>query len=295
MRFTALIPVFFVLIWPTGFVGAKFGLPYAEPLTFLALRFGIAAGVLAMIVLLWPTPRLARHQISLQVAIGILVHGLYLGGVFVAIHWGLEAWVSALILGLQPIATAFFARFLLGERLVAVQWAGMVLGLMGVALIIVRKVEAGLGTPAAFGICTFGLVAIALGAVLQKRQAQAAPMVAGNAVQFAAASLLCALGAFVFETREIRAEPEFFLALGWMVIVLSFVAITLLYLMIRAGGASQVASLFFLVPPLTALYAWGMFGETLGWIEAAGMALACLGVLMVNRGAPKAAQAAPTG
>ncbi|MEM7056611.1 MAG: EamA family transporter [Pseudomonadota bacterium] len=287
MRITTLIPVIFVLLWPTGFVGAKFGLPYAEPLTFLALRFGIAGALLGLAVYIAGTPRLARPQILGQAAIGVLVHALYLGGVFVAIHWGLEAWVSALILGLQPVVTAFFAYWLLAERLRPLQWTGMTLGMLGVGLIIVRKLEAGLGSPASVGICAFGLIAIAIGSVLQKRQSATAPMVAGNAVQFTAAAVVCALGSLAFETRLIDTTPEFFLALSWMVVVLSFGAISLLYIMIRNGEASQVASLFFLVPPLTALYAWLMFDEAMGPVELAGMAVASIGVLLVNRGTAK--------
>ena len=222
MRATHLIPFVFVLLWPTGFVGAKFGLPYAEPLTFLALRFGIAAILLWAVMLLFGTPRLSAGASPGQAATGILVHALYLGGVFVAISWGLEAGVSALILGLQPIVTALFARWILGERLRLIQWMGMALGLAGVILIVVRKLDQGLGTPAAVGVCVFGLFAIALGSILQKRSSGSVPMVSGNAVQFAAASVLCGVGAVMFETREIAWQMEFFAALTWMVVVLSF-------------------------------------------------------------------------
>ena len=278
-----LVAPLFVVLWSTGFVGAKLGLPYAEPMTYLALRFGLAAVLLGAWVWLvgapWPTPRQMRDQAG----IGVLVHVLYLGGVFVAIAWGLEAGVSALIVGLQPVATALFAWWFLGERLRPVQWAGLVLGFAGVVLVVLRKLEAGLGDPGGVAFCVVGLLAISLGSILQKRQSGSTPMRGGNAVQFFAAALLCGAAAFAFEDRSVDWTPTFIFALGWQVLVLSLGAITLLYILIRRGAASEVASLFFLVPPCTALLAWAMFGETLGPIEVAGMTATALGVLMVVR------------
>jgi len=277
------LPTLFVCLWSTGFLGAKLGLPHAEPLTFLALRFAIVGAVLALWTLAaraaWPTGR----EAAWQALIGVLVHGLYLGGVFVAISWGVEAGTSALIVGLQPVATAALAVWILGDRLAVVQWLGMALGVAGTALVVARKLADGLGDPAGVAACTIGLLAIALGAILQKRQAGQVPMRAGNAIQFAAAAAFCGLGALVWETGAVRWTAEFVFALAWLVGVLSLGAITLLYVLIKRGAAAEVASLFFLVPPCTALFAWGLFGETMGPLEVFGMALAMVGVLLVNR------------
>lgn len=283
MRPAFLLPALFVCLWSTGFLGAKLGLPHAEPLTFLALRFGIVAAVLAAWTFAasapWPSPR----QVGYQVLIGVLVHGLYLGGVFVAISWGIEAGTSALIVGLQPVATALLAVSFLGERLSRLQWLGMALGLAGSALVIARKLQAGLGDPAGVAVCVLGLFAIAFGTILQKRQAEHVPMRAGNAIQFAAAALVCMLGALIWETREIAWTVEFTFALVWLVGVLSLGAITMFYMMIKRGAAAEVASLFFLVPPCTALFAWALFGERLGPLEILGLSVAMIGVLLVNR------------
>ncbi|MBY8976392.1 DMT family transporter [Rhodobacteraceae bacterium NNCM2] len=273
----------FVLLWSTGFIGAKLGLPDAEPLTFLAHRFGIAAGLLGLWVLVrgarWPTLREARDA----AIVGLLVQGVYLGGTFVAISWGTEAGVSAMIAGLQPIVTALIARKVLGERLNRVQQVGMVLGAAGVGLVVLRKVSGGVGDWYGVAACLAGLVAIAVGAIMQKTRAGNTPMLTGNLIQFAAAGAACALLAMLFETGEINWTGEFIFALGWLVIVLSLGAVTLYFFMIRRGGASNVASLFFLVPPSTAIIAYFMFGEVLGPVEIAGMIVASIGVLMVNR------------
>ena len=283
MQTDRLVAPLFVVLWSTGFVGAKLGLPYAEPMTYLGLRFGAAAVLLAVWVWLsgaaWPT----RAQAGQQALIGVLVHFLYLGGVFASIAWGLEAGVSAMIVGLQPVLTAAFAAWVLGERLRPIQWLGMALGLGGVLLVVARKLDAGIGNPAGVAICAVGLLAIAVGSILQKRLSGDTPMRGGNVVQFTAAAAACFAVALVFEDRAVDWTPTFVFALGWQILVLSLGAITLLYILIRRGAASEVASLFFLVPPCTALFAWAMFGERLGPVEIAGMAVASLGVLMVNR------------
>ena len=286
------IATVFVLLWSTGFIGAKLGLPHAEPMTFLAVRFGIVAVLLAAWVQVAGAPWPNWRQAGQQAGIGMLIHSLYLGGVFVAIDWGLEAGVSALIVGLQPIVMAVIAMVLLSERMAARQWLGMALGIAGVALIVVRKLGDGLGSPATVVACCVGLLAISLGAILQKRLS-GAPMRAGNAVQFAAAALACALVALVWEDRRIEWAPGFIVALVWSILPLSIGAVTLLYVLTRRGAAAKVASLFFLVPPCTALIAWPLFGEVLGWVEIAGMGLTAIGVLLVNRPAVTQRPASP--
>lgn len=273
----------FVLLWSTGFIGAKLGLPHAEPMTFLTLRFAVGAALLGAWVLVsgaaWPDGRQLRDQI----VVGVLVQFVYLGGVFAAIDRGVEAGLSALIVGLQPVATALIARQVLRERLRPLQWAGMALGLGGVGLVVARKLGAGLGDPLGVLLCVAALIGIAVGSILQKARAGATPMRAGMTVQFAVAALCSGAVALVAETGRVKWTGEFVLALGWLVIVLSLGAVTLLYLLIRRGAASNVASLFFLVPPCTALIAWPLFGERIGAVEATGIAATALGVLMVNR------------
>lgn len=282
-RYLPLVAPVFVILWATGFIGAKLGMPHAEPMTFLALRFAAVSAGLALWVWLARAPLLTWRQALDAALIGVLIHAAYLGGVFQAIAWGTEAGVSALIVGLQPLITTFFAARFLGERLVPVQWLGMALGFVGVGLVVLRKLSEGIGDLAGVGLCVIGLLAISAASVLQKSRGADIPVRGGNLVQFTAATAVCALFAFTLETREVTWHPELLVALGWSILVLSFGAISLLYVLIRRGAASHVASLFFLVPAVTALMAWGLFGERLGPVELAGMATALLGVLMVNR------------
>ncbi|MEM9062420.1 MAG: DMT family transporter [Pseudomonadota bacterium] len=277
------VPASFVVLWSTGFIGAKLGLPHAESMTFLALRFALVAAVLLAWVAISRARWLTTRQLRDQALIGGLVHFIYLGGVFAGIEQGVEAGVAAMIVGLQPLGMAVLARYLLGERLVPVQWIGMVLGLGGVTLVVLRKLEAGIGTPVGIMLCAVALVGISVGAILQKRLSADTPMRAGNAVQFFVAALACGLTALLFETMQVRWAPEFIIALSWSVVVLSIGAVAILYWLIQRGAAATVASLFFLVPPCTAIIAWPLFGEVLGWVEIGGMALAALGVLLVNR------------
>lgn len=274
----------FVVLWSTGFIGAKLGLPHAEPLTFLATRYALVAGLLGAWFLVSTGARaLTWRQTADAALIGALIHGVYLGCVFSAIALGVEAGTSALIVGLQPIATALIARRVLGERLSALQWAGMAVGVAGVALVVARKVGDGVGDWRGVGLCAVALVAIAAASVLQKTRAADHPMRAATLVQFVAAFAVTAPLALVLETNRIDWTGEFVFALGWLVLVLSVGAVMLLYVLIRRGGASNVASLFFLVPASTALIAWPVFGETLTAVELGGVAATALGVLMVNR------------
>ena len=273
----------FVVLWSTGFIGAKFGLPYAEPLTFLALRFALAAPLLGFWLWASGAPLPSPRQAGEAAVIGILLHAIYLGGVFSAIDLGLEAGLAALIVGLQPVTTALIARAVLGERLAGPQWLGMALGFAGVALVVLRKLGEGVGDWRGVALCLGSLVAISLASTLQKRWAGSHPMRGATMVQFAAACLFVLPFAALLETNRVAWTGEFLFALGWLVLVLSLGAIMLLFYLIRRGAAANVASLFFLVPASTALIAWAVFGETLGPLEIAGVALTSVGVLMVNR------------
>jgi drug/metabolite transporter (DMT)-like permease len=275
-------PGVFVVLWASGFVGAKLGLPYAEPLTFLSLRMVGAVLLLGLIMLpagaKWP----GRDGLLDSYVTGVLMHALYLGGVYIAIAKGLPAALAALVVGLQPLLTSTIANRLLGERVVPQQWIGLVLGLGGVYLVVQDKATVGATTPLAWIAAIVALLSITVGTVYQKRFGGGIDWRSGMFIQYLAAGILFALGAMAFETRTVHWTPEFLFALGWLVFVLSFSAIWLLYFLIRRAAATRVVSLFYLTPPVTALMAWFLFGERLAPLALVGMAVCVLGVFLVN-------------
>lgn len=285
-----LAPFLFVFFWSTGFVGAKFGLPYAEPFTFLLVRMVITSLILGTVLLIlgkaWPeTPRQSGH-IALS---GVLIHAGYLGGIFMSIHLGLPAGLAALIAGLQPLMTAFAAQPVLGEQVSFRQWVGMVLGLLGISLVLGEKlafdsetVFDGFGPMAIFS-AVFAVCAITASSLYQKKNCAHMPLMSGTFIQYSAAALVYLVLALSFDTMKIQWTEEFVFALFWLIFVPSFGGITLLMWMIRHGEASKVASLFYLVPPLTALEAFFLFDEQLGLAAVTGMTIACLGVWMALR------------
>lgn len=278
------IPALFVVLWSTGFIGMKLAAPYAEPLTFLAVRFAIVTAILAAVALLTRAPWPRRPAAIAAIAVsGILLQAVYLGGVNIAIWRGISAGVSALIVCLQPILVALAAAPLLGERVTARQWLGLALGLSGVALVVEPKLAGGEGDLWALLANLAALLGITAGALVQKRWCPDLDLRSGSAIQFAASTLVCALGARLVETRTIVWAVPLWVALAWLVLVLSLGAVALLYWLIRRGAAARVASLFFLVPPCTALIAWPLFGETLGPLGLLGTALAALGVWLAHR------------
>ena len=279
------MPGVFVLLWSTGFIGAKFGLPYAEPFTFLALRFAVVIVLLVLSVLVakavWPRdPRLIGH---LAVS-GILVHAIYLGGVFGAIRHGVPAGLVALVAGLQPLLTAAVVGPLLGERVGGRQWFGLGLGLIGVAMVLSTRLTGasfdGFGWDG-MSFAVAALLAITGGTLYQKRFCTGMDLRTGTLVQYLAALAVSMPVAMAFESMEIRWTLSFVLALGWLVLVLSLGAIGLLMTLIRLGEAAKVASFFYLVPPVTAVLAYALFGEALTPLALAGMAAAAAGVALV--------------
>ncbi|TVS00100.1 MAG: DMT family transporter [Rhodospirillales bacterium] len=278
-------PLLFVLLWSTGFLGAKFGLPYAEPATFLLLRFMLVTLLLVVVAVIvrapWPrTWREVRHA----AVVGVLIHGIYLGGIFAAIAQGVPAGLAALIAGLQPLLTAILAGPLLGEAVTARQWGGLTIGLLGVALVVWQQLGFAVADVAGIAFCLAAVLGITFGTLYQKRHGAAMDLRTGAATQFTAAGLFMLVPALLFETMTVRWSGEFLFALLWLVLVLSIGAISLLYVLIRHGAAAKVASLFYLVPPVTALFAFFLFGETLGALALLGMALAVAGVALVTRG-----------
>lgn len=283
MNVTAVFPAVFVVLWSTGFIGAKLGLPYADPASFLLLRFILVLAILLPLCWLsrarWPAPEGVVHM----AAAGALMQAGYLGGVFASIAHGMPAGVSALVTGLQPIATAVLSGWLLRERVSARQWLGLALGLAGVVAVVAdRVVVAKLSAPAVlFSVLALG--SITLGTVWQKRHGVGVDLRTGAAIQFIAAAVVMAPFALFFESLEMQWTGEFAFALAWLVLVLSLGAIFLLLYLIRQGAASRVASLFYLVPPTTAVMAWALFGETYSLAAAAGMGLAMLAVWLVTK------------
>jgi len=276
-------PALFVVLWSTGFIGARLGLPHAGPLTFLALRYGLAAGLLLLVALATQAPWPKRLiEVGHYAVAGLLMHGVYLGGVFVGIAMGVEAGVSAVIVGLQPLLTAALAGMLLGERVTRRQWFGLALGLFGVTLVLAGKLGRAPGSLMGSLACVAALFGITAGTLYQKRFCAAMDLRTGSVVQFVATGLATVPFAFWIEDMQIAWNGEFLFALLWLVVVLSIGAVSLLYVLIRRGAASEVASLFFLVPPCTALIAWPLFGETLGPSALAGMALTTIGVALAT-------------
>lgn len=283
LLWTAVLPALFVFLWSTGFHGAKYGIPYAEPMTFLCLRYAIAAAIFATLVAVtrapWPRSWAEAGHITVS---GLLLQVGYLGGVFTAIDLGVEAGVTALVVNLQPLVVAALAGALLGESVTRRQWAGLALGIAGVALVVWQKLAAGIGTPEGVAMTVVGLAGFAGATLYQKRFCADMPLRTGNLIQAAAAAAVTGLLALAFETRVISWTTEFVLALGWLTLVLSVGTFTLLWMLIERGAASRVASYFFLVPAVTALIAWPMFGETFGPLAMLGMALTMAGVALVN-------------
>ncbi len=283
----ALYPLLFVALWSTGFIGAKFGLPYVEPLTFLAVRY--AAVLVLMGLVVWhtraPWPATLRECGHIAVT-GVLVHAVYLGGVFIAIGHGLPAGVAAIVVGLQPLLTALGAGWLLREKVRATQWAGLAAGFAGVALVVAHKVAAGAGLTTLWTLLfpvAVALLAITAGTLYQKRYCPSFDLRTGSLIQFIPSLVLTGLAAAATETMHIEWTGSFVFALAWLVLVLSLGAVTLLNVLIRSGTAVNVASLFYLVPPCTALVAWALFGETLTGLALAGMGLTVFGVWLARK------------
>lgn len=283
-------PAVFVCLWSTGFVGTKYVLRGAEPLTYLAVRMALVAVLLAVIVAIWRPKWPNLNGVFHSAVAGWLVHAIYLGGTSVAIYHSVPAGLSALIPGLQPILTSTLANRWLGERVTPVQWTGLLLGLGGTLIVLHGRQmtgEAGwgwLGTAVA-------LVSITLGTLYQKRYCSQIDWRTGNFIQFVSAGVLCAGGAFVFETRVINWTTEFILALTWLTVVLSIGSVGLLYWLIRHSAATRFASLFYLVPGTVAFMAYVLFHETLDLLSIFGMAICAAAVLLVNR--PVKAEVSP--
>lgn len=279
-----LTPVLFVLVWSTGFIVAKFGLPYAPPLTFLLLRYSCVL-VILLPTLFWlhaPWPIGKVRHIAVA---GVLVQAGYLSGVWSAIKLGMPAGLAALIVGLQPVLTGFSSRWV-GERVGVRQWTGLLLGLAGVVLVVKDKLTLDGTSVAGVLLCVMGLLSITAGTMYQKRFCPIFDVRSGALIQFAAAAAVTLPLAWWFEglepgLRTVQWTPQFIGALSWAVLALSIGAMFLLYALIRKSAATHVSSLMYLTPAVTALMAWWLFDESFTLIGALGILLAAAGVAFV--------------
>jgi drug/metabolite transporter (DMT)-like permease len=278
-----------VLIWSTGFVVARLGMPHAPPMSFLALRFAMSAACfvawMAIAGVAWPP----RQQWPHLAASGVLMHAGYLGGVWSAVKSGMGAGTVALLVGLQPVLTAMWLSVTAsprahgsGRSVTAQQWAGLALGLTGLALVVWRKLGVGEVTPVNLGLSVVALCSITVGTLYQKRFVRVADVRAASAVQLLA-SLLVALPLALLEPEAMDWQPELVAAMAWSVLGLTLGGSSLLYLLIQRGAATQVTSLLYLVPPCTAAMAWWLFGEAFTPLMMLGMLLTVCGVAMVVR------------
>jgi drug/metabolite transporter (DMT)-like permease len=282
----ALAPAVFVVLWATGFVVAKLSVGHVEPLTFLAIRFPIAGALFAGIAFyqraLWPKAGLAFHA----AVAGALLHGGYLGPVYWAVAHGMPAGVSALIVGLQPLMASILAALIIGELISLRHWIGLVVGIVGVGLVVWPKLAVGAVdgiTPLATALNIFGAFSVALGTVYQKRFATGVDMASGGFWQYAGASVVVLIAAATLENFGFDGSMNAWFALGWSVIVLSLLAFSLLILLIRHGDVSRVSGLIFLVPAVSALMTYLLFGETLVPLQILGMAVCAAAVFIVTR------------
>lgn len=278
------MPWVFVLIWSTGFVVARFGMPHAPPMTFLSWRFALSV----MAFLLWIRWSRARwpqgrdQWLHLAVA-GIFLHGGYLGGVWAAVKGGMSAGTAALIVGLQPLLTALWLSGIgHAQRASPRQWAGLALGLAGLVLVVWRKLGLGEATGPTVALAILALVSITTGTLWQKRFIRPSDVRTANTVQLMAAFAV-GLPFALLEPEAMRWNLQSASAMAWSVLVLTLGGSSLLVMLIQRGAATQVTSLMYLVPPSTALLAWILFGEALTPGVLAGMALTAVGVWMVVR------------
>lgn len=274
-------PALFILIWASGYVVAKYAAPHAEPLSFLVLRFAGVALLMGMLATIagsrWPAPRACAH---LAVA-GLAMQAGYLGGVWVAIAQGMPAGVASLIVNLQPVLTAALAP-LIAERVTQRQWFGIALGFIGVVAVVWQKLAFSGGLLAwPTALCTFALVAMTGGTLYQKRFVPSFDLRVGQAIQSVASLAVTLPLALAFESFRIDWSLPFAGAFAWSVLVLTGGGVSLMFAMLRAGKATTVASYLYLVPAVTALMAWAMFGETLSLLAVLGMGVTLAGIWLV--------------
>jgi drug/metabolite transporter (DMT)-like permease len=293
-RVKTLAPIIFVLLWSTGFIGAKYILPYAEPFVFLTIRYFFATLILVLIAKALKEPlRISKVAKKQSMIVSVFLHVIYIGGVFYAVFIDIPAGIIAVIVSLQPILVSALANPLLGEKLSYRQVFGLILGFVGVLFLLSPKLfEGDLSTGfSTFGItcCVLALLGTTAGYLLQKKGGAEIPFLAGTAVQFATSTVIFAMASVIFEPLKVNITLEFVLALSWIVLALSIGSIFLLFYLLRHDSASSVSSLYYLVPPLAAVHAYFFFDERIKGLGLIGMALAALGTLIVTKNSKTAA------
>jgi drug/metabolite transporter (DMT)-like permease len=281
LKLSKIAPLLFVALWSTGFVGAKYGLPYADPFIFLAVRVLIAAVILFAVAAIMKSPiAIGASAITRSSAIGFFLHACYLGGVFFSISKGLPAGVAAVVTSLQPVLVSLLAVKVLGEQLRRRQIVGLVLGLIGVVLVLGPSFEASIPVSGVIGILV-ALVGSTTATLLQKKIGADVPLIAGTAYQYLASGLILAIAAVATGGTHIQWSGKFILAFIWLIAVLSVGAILLLLWLLNQGSAASVSSLFYLIPPATALEAFFLFGEKVNTQGFLGIGITTLGVWLV--------------
>jgi len=280
-------PVLFVVLWSTGFIGSKLGAADAEPFTFLSLRFLLVLAILVPVMLYADRAASNWRERRHAMIAGMLIHGAYLGGVLWAMRRGMPAGVAAFIVSLQPILTSLLSGPILGEKLSWRHWTGLALGLAGAALTLAPKLETAFagasGINGATTVATvLALLSISAGTIYQKRFAAGVDLLQGAVWQYVGALAIVAAGTLLFESGSVAWTPKFIFALLWLTIVLSIGAIFLLMLLFRQNSVASVSGLFYLVPAVTAVIAYFVFGERLDWLQIAGLALAALAVVLIS-------------
>jgi len=280
-----LIYPIFILIWSSGFIVSRFGMPYSEPMTFLSLRFlGVCVLMLPIIFwknITWPS----KTQIVHIAVAGSLIQFGYLGGVWISVREGMPAGLSSLIVGLQPILTALVAYFL-AEKITSRQWLGLSFGLLGVVMVLFAKLNTDGVTISNILWNVFALFAITGGTIYQKRYCPSFDLRIGSFIQFATSGLISGTCALLFESRQIIWSQDMIGALLWSILCISIGAISLLFILIRRGNATKVSSLMYLTPPTTAILAWIFFKEPLTPMIIFGTVVTSFGVLLVNQSLP---------
>ena len=281
LKLSKFAPLLFVALWSTGFIGAKYGLPYADPFIFLAVRVLIAAVILFAVAAIMKSPiAIGASAITRSSEIGFFLHACYLGGVFFSISKGLPAGVAAVVTSLQPVLVSLLAVKVLGEQLRGRQIVGLILGLIGVVLVLGPSFDASIPVSGVIGILV-ALVGSTTATLLQKKIGADVPLIAGTAYQYLASGLVLAIAAVATGGTHIQWSGKFILAFIWLIAVLSVGAILLLLWLLNQGSAASVSSLFYLIPPATALEAFFLFGEKVNTQGFLGIGITALGVWLV--------------
>jgi len=278
------LPLLFIVMWSSGYVAGKAALPFVGPYTMIFLRFASAALVLLMVAVAtrapWPK---AWKDVGHIAVVGLLIQAMQFSGLYTGINFGVSAGVSALIVGTMPIFVALGASVFLSERIKPHQWIGLLIGLAGVVLVVSEKFSFGEATVGGYIAILFALFGITLGTLYQKKFCTSMDLRTGGFIQLSVAATFAFVAAHTLEDLYFQVTPTFLFATSWMSLVNSIGAISVLYVMIRRGEASKVASLFYLIPGMTALMAFVILGETLQPLAMIGFAVTACGVYLNNR------------